>query len=91
MTTLTLHTLNIFQDNCIQYFFHLTFVWKITDYTKKVPLVLALHWTDEGKEHVPYLNCLARPGLEKLNGIIFAPYAGEWYFWDENNYSLIIT
>ncbi|MCJ7801191.1 MAG: hypothetical protein MUP82_02405, partial [Candidatus Marinimicrobia bacterium] len=58
----------------------------------RVPLVIALHWDVEGSgEYEPYLRCQAAPGLEKLNAIIFAPDAGDYNFWDVENYSLIIT
>ena len=59
---------------------------------EEVPLIIGLHGgplgTGSGKG---YLNCLANLGFRKLNAIIFAPYAGDYYFWDENNYSLILT
>ncbi len=58
--------------------------------SEKVPLILGLHWTGES-ESEQYLRCLADPGFRKLNAIIFAPDAGDYYFWDENNYSLILT
>lgn len=59
----------------------------------EIPFVLALHWSTEGgiNEYEPYFRCQAVPGLEKLNAIIFAPDAGDFNFWDEENYSLIIT
>ncbi|MEE8341516.1 MAG: hypothetical protein V3R52_05420, partial [Candidatus Neomarinimicrobiota bacterium] len=60
--------------------------------SSNVPLVLALHWAAEnGAEYEPYLRCQAAPGLEKLNAIIFTPDAGDYNFWDYENYSLIIT
>ena len=55
-----------------------------------VPLIIGLHWLGE-HEGEQYLRCLADPGFRKLNAIIFTPDAGEYYFWDENNYSLILT
>jgi predicted peptidase len=55
-----------------------------------VPLIIGLHWYGE-KEGEQYLRCLADPGFKKLNAIIFAPDAGEYYFWEEGNYSLILT
>jgi len=57
---------------------------------EKVPLVIGLHWAGEN-EGEKYLRCLADPGFKKLDAIIFAPDAGEFYFWEESNYSLIIT
>ena len=59
---------------------------------EEVPLIIGLHGgplgTGSGKG---YLNCLAVLGFRKLNAIIFAPDAGEYYFWNENNYSLVLT
>ena len=60
------------------------------DGDKKVPLIIGLHWW-EGNEGEQYLRCLADPGFKKLNAIIFAPDAGDYYFWEEANYSLILT
>ena len=60
------------------------------DGSKKVPLIIGLHWL-EGNEGEQYLRCLADPGFKKLNAIIFAPDAGDYYFWEEANYSLILT
>ena len=57
---------------------------------EKVPLVIGLHWVGEN-EGEQYLRCLADPGFKKLDAIIFAPDAGEFYFWEESNYSLILT
>ena len=57
---------------------------------EKVPLIIGLHWYGE-HEGEKYLRCLADPGFKKLNAIIFSPDAGEYYFWDENNFSLILT
>ena len=58
--------------------------------TEKVPLIIGLHWAGDS-EGEQYLRCLADPGFKKLDAIIFAPDAGEFYFWEESNYSLIIT
>ncbi|NHZ87312.1 MAG: hypothetical protein GWP19_15820, partial [Planctomycetia bacterium] len=58
--------------------------------SEKVPLILGLHWAGKS-ESEQYLRCLADPGFRKLNAIIFAPDADDYYFWDENNYSLILT
>ncbi|MFC1785340.1 dienelactone hydrolase family protein, partial [Candidatus Neomarinimicrobiota bacterium] len=73
-------------------------IWKYAisipeiDNNSRVPLVIALHWDVEGGgEYEPYLRCQAAPGLEKLKAIIFAPDAGNYNFWDVENYSLIIT
>ena len=57
---------------------------------EEVPLIIGLHWAGES-EAEEYLRCLADPGFKKLNAIIFAPDAGEFYFWEWDNYSLIIT
>ena len=57
----------------------------------KVPLVIALHWSSAGSAYEKYLRCQAEPGLNKLDAIIFAPDAGDFYFWEEANYSLILT
>ncbi len=60
--------------------------------TEKVPLIIGLHGGPLGSSNGEgYLRCLADPGFKKLDAIIFAPDAGEFYFWDENNYSLILT
>jgi len=56
---------------------------------EKVPLIIGLHWYRGESEQ--YLRCLADPGFKKLNAIIFAPDAGEFSFWEEANYSLILT
>ncbi len=59
---------------------------------EKVPFIIGLHGGALGMgSGEGYLKCLADPGFRKLNAIIFAPEAGEFYFWDENNYSLILT
>ena len=57
---------------------------------EKVPLVIGLHWLGE-HEGEQYLRCLANPGFSKLNAIIFAPDGGEFYFWERDNYTLILT
>jgi len=57
----------------------------------EVPLIIALHWSPSGDSYEKYLRCQAEPGLNKLNAIIFAPDAGDYYFWEESNYSLILT
>ena len=54
----------------------------------KVPLFMALHWSSAGDSYEKYLRCQAEPGLNKLDAIVFAPDAGDFYFWEENNYSL---
>jgi dipeptidyl aminopeptidase/acylaminoacyl peptidase len=60
--------------------------------TEKVPLIIGLHGGPLGSSNGEgYLRCLADPGFKKLDAIIFAPDAGEFYFWEEGNYSLIIT
>ena len=57
----------------------------------QVPLIIALHWSAAGDAYEKYLRCQAEPGLSRLNAIIFAPDAGDFYFWEESNYSLILT
>ena len=58
----------------------------------KVPLIIGLHGGALGSsDGEGYLRCLADPGFKKLNAITFAPDAGDYYFWNENNYSLILT
>ena len=57
----------------------------------KVPLVIALHWSSAENVYEKYLRCQAEPGLNKLDAIIFAPDAGDFYFWEEANSSLILT
>ncbi len=58
----------------------------------RVPLIIGLHGGALGSsDGEGYLRCLADPGFKKLNSIIFAPDADDYYFWNENNYSLIIT
>ena len=59
------------------------------DDEEKVPLIIGLHWYGGVSEQ--YLRCLADPGFKKMNAIIFAPDAGEYSFWEEANYSLILT
>ncbi len=59
---------------------------------EEIPFIIGLHGGPLGSSNGEgYLKCLADPGFRKLNAIIFAPDAGEYYFWDENNYSLILT
>lgn len=58
----------------------------------EVPFIIGLHGGPLGSSNGEgYLTCLADPGFKNLNAIIFSPDAGEYYFWDENNYSLILT
>jgi len=59
---------------------------------EEVPLVIGLHGGGLGTGSGDgFLRCLADQGFRKLDAIIFAPDAGDYYFWDENNYSLILT
>ena len=73
-------------------------IWQIGLYvpdiagSTKVPLVIALSGDGPGRgEFIPYLECLAAPGLQELNGIIFAPDNRAENSWDYDNVTLVLS
>jgi len=58
----------------------------------KVPFVIALSGDGPGRgEYIPYLECLADPGLEELGGIIFAPDNRAENSWEYDNATLVMS
>ena len=60
--------------------------------SEKIQLIIALSGDGPGRgEYIPYLECLAVPGLEDLGGIIFAPDNRAENSWDYDNATLVMS